>query len=115
MASENDESIWPAVFLVGFFILISYIPGCGDSGGDRYADDNYRPSIAEEREPPEPENPYNAGSGHSAGFEWAEENDVSSCSGNSQSFIEGCEEYLSQRDEAEYEYDPEYEPTYPDW
>ena len=50
----------------------------------------------------EPENPYDEGSGHSAGYEWAEENDVDSCDGNSNSFIEGCEEYLSQQEESEY-------------
>jgi len=47
----------------------------------------------------EPENPYDEGSGHSAGYEWAEENDVSDCGGNSQSFIEGCEEYLSEQED----------------
>lgn len=34
--------------------------------------------------------------GHDAGFQWAKENgytDASSCSGDSQSFIEGCEAY----------------------
>lgn len=46
--------------------------------------------------PGEPDNPYAEGSGHFAGFEWAERNSVGSCGGNSQSFIEGCEEYLRQ-------------------
>ena len=35
-------------------------------------------------------------SGHSAGFEWAKENaagDPSMCSGNSDSFVEGCEAF----------------------
>lgn len=41
----------------------------------------------------EPENPYFPGSGHYAGFEWAEQNDPSSCGANSQSFTEGCEQY----------------------
>ncbi len=54
------------------------------------------------KEVQEPENPYNEGTGHSAGYEWAEENDPSSCNGNSNSFIEGCEEYLSQQEEANY-------------
>ena len=49
----------------------------------------------------EPENPYDEGSGHYAGFEWAQNNDPGSCDGNSQSFIEGCEEY--QRQQSEYE------------
>lgn len=44
----------------------------------------------------EPENPYDQGSGHYAGFEWAEEHDPASCDGNSQSFIEGCEEFQEQ-------------------
>ena len=49
----------------------------------------------------EPENPYEEGSGHYAGFEWAADNDPGFCDGNSQSFTEGCEEY--QRQEAKYE------------
>lgn len=44
----------------------------------------------------EPENPYDEGSGHYAGFEWGQDNNVSSCDGNSTSFIEGCEDYLTQ-------------------
>jgi hypothetical protein len=48
-----------------------------------------------------PENPYDEGSGHYAGFEWAENNGAGFCDGNSQSFTEGCEEY--QRQEAKYE------------
>lgn len=44
----------------------------------------------------EPENPYGSGSGHYAGFEWAENKSPLYCTGNSNSFIEGCEEYLYQ-------------------
>lgn len=39
-------------------------------------------------------------SGHAAGYEWAEENgidDPNDCGGNSQSFIEGCEEYAEEQ------------------
>ena len=43
-----------------------------------------------------PENPYSPGSGHYAGFEWAERNDPGACGGNSTSFIEGCEAYQEQ-------------------
>lgn len=53
-------------------------------------------------------------SGHDAGFEWAKENDItegSQCSGNSPSFIEGCEAFASaieeQVDEAKSEHDEE--------
>lgn len=38
-------------------------------------------------------------SGHEAGYEWAEENDIDDpddCGGNSQSFIEGCREYAEE-------------------
>lgn len=44
----------------------------------------------------EPENPYSEGTGHYAGYEWAETNQPSSCGGNSTSFIEGCEKYREQ-------------------
>lgn len=43
----------------------------------------------------EPENPYNSGSGHSAGYEWAERTG-GACTGKSSSFNEGCEEYYRQ-------------------
>lgn len=66
---------------------------CSDAGssGGRY--DDYQESEEEIIE-----SPYDAGSGHDAGFQWAEENgidDPSQCSGNSISFIEGCEEYAN--------------------
>ncbi len=38
-------------------------------------------------------------SGHEAGYEWAEENgidDPDDCSGNSQSFVEGCESWVEE-------------------
>jgi hypothetical protein len=57
-------------------------------------------SEASLRECVEPENPYSEGTGHYAGYEWAERNG-SSCSSSSQSFNEGCEEYATQ--ESEYE------------
>ncbi|MBU2213577.1 hypothetical protein KKC44_00790 [Patescibacteria group bacterium] len=40
-------------------------------------------------------NPYSDGTGHYAGYEWAERTG-GSCNGNSQSFNEGCEEYYRQ-------------------
>ena len=40
-------------------------------------------------------NPYSSGSGHFAGYEWAERTG-GDCSGNSASFNEGCEEYYRQ-------------------
>jgi hypothetical protein len=49
----------------------------------------------------EPENPYSEGSGHYAGYAWAEEHASAACDGSSQSFNEGCEEHQTQ--EAEYD------------
>jgi len=49
----------------------------------------------------EPENRYTPGSGHYAGYEWAEHNGGGDCNGRSQSFNEGCEEYEQQ--ESAYE------------
>ena len=45
----------------------------------------------------EPENPFDEGSGHYAGYEWAQSNGSGDCDGRSQSFIEGCEEYENQQ------------------
>jgi hypothetical protein len=49
----------------------------------------------------EPENPYDEGTGHYAGYEWAQENGSGSCNGSSESFNEGCEDYETQ--DSEYE------------
>lgn len=40
-------------------------------------------------------NPYADGSGHAAGYDWAERTG-GNCNGNSASFNEGCEEYYDQ-------------------
>ncbi len=48
----------------------------------------------------EPENPYDQGTGHYAGFEWAAEHG-GNCDTASPSFNEGCEEYQTQEDEYE--------------
>lgn len=44
-----------------------------------------------------PNNPYDEGSGHYAGFEWGTEGN--DCDGNSNSFIEGCEDFQSQQED----------------
>lgn len=69
------------------------LSACSDSGssGGRY--DDYQ-----EPEDEIIESPYSDGTGHDAGFKWAEENDIDDpedCGGNSISFIEGCEEYAN--------------------
>lgn len=45
-------------------------------------------------------------SGHEAGYQWAEENDISDaddCDGNSESFIEGCKAYANEQSESQAE------------
>ena len=87
------RSIGLLIALTGLLLFI----GCGSSES----------SLREEKEGTvensctEPENPYSEGSGHYAGYEWAEKNGGGSCSSSSDSFNEGCEEYESQ--ESEYQ------------
>lgn len=76
--------------IFAFFLVITLFgAGCGHS---EYGSSEYGSSESAESEP---ENPYSVGTGHYAGFEWAERTG-NSCSGNSSSFIEGCEEYYNQ-------------------
>ena len=45
-------------------------------------------------------------SGHEAGYEWAEDNDITDpddCGGNSNSFIEGCEAWAEENGDSEDE------------
>lgn len=84
--------------------LLLFIGGCGTLGEEKKSflspyKSSYTGETTRDCSDLEPENPYSYGSGHYAGFEWAESKDVSSCGGNSQSFIEGCEEYLIQSED----------------
>ncbi|MGA3227957.1 MAG: hypothetical protein ABSC65_29605 [Acidobacteriaceae bacterium] len=45
----------------------------------------------------EPQNPYDEGSGHYAGYQWAAEHS-GTCETGSTSFDEGCDEYDSEED-----------------
>lgn len=78
------------IFLACLSILV--FVGCSDSNPKR--------SEAAERTCAAPENPYEEGSGHYAGYKWAEETG-GECNGNSNSFNEGCEEYYAQQDDYE--------------
>ena len=95
------------VIIIGAIMWAIFAAFGGDSeGNSSYSSGSTYSSYGYDREDPEyyeeAENPYSDGSGHSAGYEWAEENDVDSCGGNSNSFIEGCEEYLEQKEYEEY-------------
>lgn len=85
-----------AVALLGLLLIV----GCSSSSSSSSSDSRGDGKAASPN-CTEPENPYTEGSGHYAGFEWAEKNGSGTCSGSSQSFIEGCEEYESQ--ESEYQ------------
>lgn len=83
--------------LILYIIGLSLLIGVGCSSPSSSSDRNDKEAgTSRDCSELEPENPYSAGSGHYAGFEWAEKNDAGSCGGNSPSFIEGCEEYQEQ-------------------
>lgn len=111
---NNDSNSWigwviTIAIIYGIYSLFSsgdsvkseYIPSTNSYSSYKNSDYGSYGNYSNEDSIIEPENPYDEGSGHSAGYEWAQENDVSSCGGNSNSFIEGCEEYLSQQEEYE--------------
>lgn len=87
-----------------FLILaaaLNIFVGCSCS---RNSDDvSKHSSSSDSSEYSDKENPYEEGSGHSAGYEWAQEHEVESCGGNSESFREGCEEYQNQKSSEESE------------
>jgi hypothetical protein len=70
------------------FAIAVFLAGCSSP---KPPDSKVEAKICEE-----PENPYSEGTGHSAGYEWAERNRSGSCDASSQSFNEGCEEYENQ-------------------
>ncbi len=111
---NNDETNWSAIIIIGLIIwggvsLFSNDDEPEPKSVSGYGTTNiYNTTNDYNNYDDEPENPYDDGTGHSAGYEWAEENDVSSCDGNSDSFIEGCQEYVDQRDEYDDNEEDEY-------
>jgi hypothetical protein len=75
------------IFVSIILLLVSY--GC----------DSNKPASTSKKTKVEncvsPQNPYNDGGGHDAGFNWAAEKG-GGCNGNSDSFNEGCAEYHRQ-------------------
>jgi hypothetical protein len=81
--------LFSSLTLMGLLLVV----GCtssAPSSSDSNEDGADAPNCAE------PENPYTEGTGHYAGYEWAQNNGSGTCDGSSQSFIEGCEEYETQ-------------------
>jgi len=68
-------------------LIAVFLTACGGSSSDYSDNENEGGGYAE--------NPYSEGTGHYAGYEWAERTG-GACNGNSQSFNEGCEEYYRQ-------------------
>jgi hypothetical protein len=92
-ASENSMRQLVLTFtLGGLFVLF----GCGPSESSRKDEEGGAGATCTE-----PENPYSEGTGHYAGYEWAQKHGSGTCNTSSSSFNEGCEEYESQ--EAEYQ------------
>ena len=97
-AIERSEVQMKSFFLTLTLAGLMVMGGCKSSTpSDAYTSGGRADSGASCSEP---ENPYDEGSGRYSGFEWAENNNPGFCDGNSQSFIEGCEEY--QRQETKY-------------
>lgn len=75
-------------------IAILTLTACsGGSGGGKYDDYQEEPEEASIEE-----SPYDEGTGHNAGYVWAQTNgltDPSECGGDSDSFIQGCQEYVN--------------------
>jgi hypothetical protein len=81
-------------FLKAFVIaLLFFFGGCSAPKPDSEQAEANAASCTE------PENPYSEGTGHYAGYEWAEKHNGAACDGNSQSFNEGCAEYDRQEEE----------------
>lgn len=92
LKERKNGMFWKSLLLVS----VLFISGCGTSEITPYASKTTDEKVVTDCSSLEPENPYDDGTGHYAGFEWAERVEPSTCSGNSQSFIEGCEDYMSQ-------------------
>jgi len=82
-------------FLLTVFLVSVCLCGCSDSSstGEQSS------ARAGAEACVEPRNPYDEGTGHYSGYEWAENHSGAVCNGNSNSFNEGCEEYNNQQEE----------------
>jgi hypothetical protein len=101
----------PFVISLGLAACTASDSGCGrfdsDCNADYQADmaaDNAEASAVDASDVEEPafDGCTDDCSGHEEGFQWAQNNDVtdsSECSGNSNSFIEGCEAFAEARQE----------------
>jgi len=95
--SNNISIFFKKISLLLFFIFITLATtGCTNSIINS-SEDGSNIIMKKDCSSLEPDNPYSSG-GHYAGFEWAQKNRSSYCSGNSQSFIDGCEEYVRQEE-----------------
>lgn len=88
-AESTVRFILPLV-VAGFLLVVGCNSATSSNSPSSNGEVTSAPNCAE------PENPYDEGSGHYAGFEWAQNNNPGACDGNSESFIEGCEEYENQ-------------------
>ncbi|WP_273430520.1 hypothetical protein [Chitinibacter tainanensis] len=88
-------------------IFLLVLVGCGDSNRDEYRD------AGVQTLPPAPMTGVSANqaqqfgtyrctddcSGHQAGYDWAEQqgiDDENDCTGNSESFIDGCKQFIEE-------------------
>lgn len=99
---NNMCKLFLSVLYLNFIVLLS--SGCHESSRTYYEESE---EIAEQETTSQRTEPLEFHgytctddcSGHQAGYDWAEENnitDVSKCNGNSRSFDEGCQAYLEE-------------------
>ena len=94
--SQNKGNAVIGILIVGLVVwgLYALFKSDDKQGYDNSSSSSF--SNKEDCSSLEPSNPYDEGSGHYAGFEWGENGN--SCGGNSDSFIEGCEDYEGQEE-----------------
>jgi len=85
-----EASVIKKTMLLGVLFVFILISGCEKSNSTAAPTKKVKAEDCVA-----PHNPYNDGGGHDAGFKWAEENG-GNCDGNSESFNEGCTEFVRQ-------------------
>jgi hypothetical protein len=97
--SEGTQNMFRLTMFALILLGLSLCVGCTSSTSLASSEGDQRQTDAATCV--EPENSYYEGTGHYAGYQWAEEKGGGSCDGSSESFNEGCEEYEQQ--ESEYQ------------
>jgi hypothetical protein len=94
---ENKPLIW-----IGVFLFVFYVFSDSKDKKNKSPPNIYTPAIDYSSKKSGIYGCTDDCSGHEAGYTWAEDHQITDpddCSGNSQSFIEGCQEYAEDNRE----------------